>query len=463
MNCNLRIEIDDTVEDITLKQPNPKEVVWIGNVHNDNNEDYAIQIKVTNKDDENFFEVKIGKDIKNSVDDIKEQFDEFYLEFQKQLLSTGADGIEPDDENDDNGEEKPYDPDLIRVDPKQFMLMYLYEMMTPKENEVDLDLAPDFQRNFVWDLKRQSRLIESLLLRIPLPVFYFAETEDNGLQVIDGLQRLTTLKNFLSNKFKLKDLEYLKDDCDGRLYKTLDKKYIRRLDQTQIFANVIDLRTPSKVKFDIFKRINTGGRALNNQEIRNCLSTPKVRKFLRDLAISKEFKDATGGSVKQTRFADQELVLRFIAFYLVKKEKIKDLVYKGKVETLLDTTLDILNKSSTTKLVRYAEKFNIAMNNAFHLFGKYAFRKFNRLHIENDRRPLINKSLFVTFSVELSDYTYFTDRSLKNKLIKIILKEIENNKLYDSYLTTGTSDELRLNYTFQKANELIKKVMTNDK
>ena len=109
-----------------------------------------------------------------------------------------------DSESSDTLESNPYNPDDIKVHSKQFSIKLIYEMI---ENE-DIDLNPEFQRHFVWNSKQKSRLIESILLRIPLPMFYFAEDEDGKISVVDGLQRLTTIKEFMDNKFPLKNLEY---------------------------------------------------------------------------------------------------------------------------------------------------------------------------------------------------------------------------------------------------------------
>jgi uncharacterized protein with ParB-like and HNH nuclease domain len=132
--------------------------------------------------------------------------------------------------------------------------------------EGDLELAPDFQRKKVWGPVQKSRLIESILLRIPLPAFYFSSDEQGLLQVVDGLQRLSTINDFVNGKFVLNGLEYLQKDVGGKRFETLPANWSRRVYSTQIIANVVDPQTPDQVKFDIFKRINTGGSPLNAQE-----------------------------------------------------------------------------------------------------------------------------------------------------------------------------------------------------
>lgn len=191
------------------------------------------------------------------------------------MLENDIAGIENGEKDEDQEAEelsKTCDPELIRVETRYMSISYVYEMMTGEGLQKDLDLSSDFERNFVWtDVTQKSRLIESILLRIPLPAFYLFQNNEGVLKVVDGVQRLNVIKIFLSNEFKLKNLEYL-EDCEGCFFnkegaRNLNQKYVRRILQTQLYINIIDPQTPQKVKFDIFKRINNGGKPLNNQEI----------------------------------------------------------------------------------------------------------------------------------------------------------------------------------------------------
>lgn len=286
--------------------------------------------------------VSKGRNIVDSEHELRHRFEERLFEENMKTTIDQRDGFDDAVESEGNSTEtfNPYDPKLIRVDTKTFSIGQIYTMI----NDGDIDLSPDFQRGFVWtDITRKSRLIESLLLRIPLPVFYFAQDEEGLFQVVDGVQRLTVIKSFLNNEFKLKNLEYL-SECEGQWYKnkalskelSLSGMFSRRIEQTQLYINVIDPQTPGKVKYDIFKRINTGGKALNNQEIRNCLANRRTREFLHSLSRSDEFIKATRGSVSPVRMADEELILRFIAFYLIDTGLSDSQEYKGGMDELLD-------------------------------------------------------------------------------------------------------------------------------
>ena len=368
-------------------------------------------------------------------------------------LETAANGFDDADESEfGTNEIDPYDPKLIRVDPKNFSVQMVIDMI----NNSEIDLSPAFQRRFVWnDITRKSRLIESLLLRIPIPVFYFAQDEEGLFQVVDGVQRLTVLKSFMNNEFKLKNLEYLKD-CEGKWYKkdkfledSLDSLYTRRIEQTQLFINIIDPQTPGKVKYDIFRRINTGGKELNNQEIRNCLANAKTRELLRELAGSSSFKKATRGSVKPTRMADEELVLRFVAFYLIDNEKSSVKEYKGGMDSLLDSTVEVLNKEKNNSLFLEIRKaFLCSMNNAYYIFGDKAFRKAN----------YINKSLFLGLSRVLCQYSEEEVKQMDTADIsERISQALDVGGDLWNPLSMGTNDAKNISTVY----EYIKKIMEN--
>ena len=180
-----------------------------------------------------------------------------------------------------------------------------------------------------------------------------AENQDGKFHVVDGLQRLTVISQYMNNEFPLRSLEYLKKErgheVEGRYFKEDGKKkgisteYVGRISRTQINLNIIEKSSPTKVKYDIFRRINTAGKPLNNQEIRNCLAEPHVRNLLNELGKSIDFRLATDESVKTIRMDAQELVLRFIAFYYNSLEG-NEWPYNGNMQSFLNETVERLNK-----------------------------------------------------------------------------------------------------------------------
>ena len=240
-------------------------------------------------------------------------------------------------------EHNPYDPEEIKVRTDKIPITLIFQMI----EKGDIDLNPDFQRHLVWDQIQKSRLIESILLRIPLPMFYFAEDKEGKLSVVDGLQRISAIKDFMDNKFPLRDLQYLENTCGNKFYTTqgkktgIDAKYYRWFNLTNLSANIIDPSSPYQVKYDIFRRINTGGKPLNNQEIRNCLTGHGLRETLKEMSSMEAFKIATDYSIRTKRMEDQEIALRFLMFYtkVTQEENIDS--YNGYMDMSLDEYTEI--------------------------------------------------------------------------------------------------------------------------
>jgi hypothetical protein len=220
----------------------------------------------------------------------------------------------------------PFDPDLIEVTTKTMTI----DLILARIGTGAIDLQPDFQRRWgIWSIRRQSRLIESLLLRIPLPTFYAAEDENENWEVVDGIQRLSTVARFIdpvliqNDGFALEGLEYL-HEFERKRYDGLTLRLQRRLRETELVVHLIRHGTPLDVKFNIFARLNTGGMALTGQELRHAIIPGRARKLLEEWAGSSHFIVATDDSVRDDRMEDRELVLRFIAFWMTPYSEYRD-------------------------------------------------------------------------------------------------------------------------------------------
>lgn len=404
--------------------------------------------------EENIFKIVSQREVEETEDDLRDKLNDLAIRVVESIqmgIDLSAVSLSK------RALEKPYNPDQIRVESKTFSIRLIYDMI----KDGDLDLSPDFQRNIVWDSFRKSRLIESILLRIPLPMFYFSQDEEGKLFVVDGLQRLTAIKEFMDNKLVLRDLEYLSGTCEGKTYNRdnnkIEEKYYRWFNMTQLSVNVIDPQSPSKVKYDIFRRLNTGGRPLNAQELRNCLAKERVRKALREMAALSSFKRATGSSISDVRMDAQELALRFIFFrFHYKKGAIRK--YTGNMDLDLDEFVDLLNKMGDFEFDKYVTEFDSAMKISRHLFGRHAYRKVY-VNTHNDSpRSLVNKALFVSWSVLLADYDYNSIKKNieKNSFIPILGKQISNDYDYYRALSYGTNGRWNILKAFDVAEEIIR-------
>lgn len=458
LSLNILDTDQETINVTLLSEEKDNKIIWKKAEEYPVGPEYLLEI-TTDSAMKNVNEVKKGYNIIESENNIKQQFIEnlFALDILKQ--EDEIDGFEHTHnyvEEEEEVDSDPYDPKLIRVDPKNFPIEQVEGMIQIG----DMDISPEFQREFVWnDITRKSRLIESLLLRIPLPMFYVSQNTEGIFSVVDGIQRLNVIHSFMNNEFRLKNLEYLKD-CEGKWYMaegkapshSLQPIYVRRIKQTQLYFNVIDPQTPEKVKFDIFKRINTGGKSLNAQEIRNCLANKSTRDFISKLSGTEEFLKATRGSISSIRMADKEIILRFIAFYLLDNLIINKKEYRGGMDTFLDEALEFLNKVKDYQLFYEIESaFVKAMKNAFILFDDRAFRKTN----------YINKSLFLALSRVLYKYDTSKIESLNigEEVKKALEKEIDNNYKFSNALSMGTNDARNVEQSYTTVMQLMERYL----
>lgn len=357
-------------------------------------------------------------------------------------------GVDPDE---DESIIKPFDPELIRVETRPMTIDLLLQRIKYEE----LDLAPDFQRKGgIWNNRTKSRLIESILIRIPLPAFYMDATDENKWVVIDGLQRLTSLNMFVNDQsLKLSELEFL-TQLENSTFQELPRNLQRRIIETQVTVYLIEKGTPSAVKFNIFKRINTGGLPLSLQEIRHALNQGKSTKLLEKLSELSEFKQATDGRIESDRMTDREFILRFLAFLIRPYTEYKAVEF----DSFLSDVMADINEMTEEHVNALEEKFKTAMSAAYKIFGNDAFRKRRK---KGAPRSLINKALFESWSVSLSELTSEQIKNLigrKDTLIDSFIA-LMNTSDFESSISQGTGDSRKVKRRFSAIEQLIQEVL----
>lgn len=214
------------------------------------------------------------------------------------------------------------------------------ESLHGKYKRGKLIIQPDFQRHFVWDAKKSSRLIESALLDIPLPVIYLSEEKDGNEYVIDGQQRLTAFFSFIDGKFpdgKDFNLSGLKviTEVNKKSYKEINDELQDKIRYCKIRTITFRRESESDLKFEIFERLNTGAVSLNDHELRNCIYRGQFNKVLKELSTDNDFTYLLGLKSLDKRMKDVELVLRFASFYLNTY-----LNYKPPMRSFLNKTME---------------------------------------------------------------------------------------------------------------------------
>jgi transcriptional regulator with XRE-family HTH domain len=291
------------------------------------------------------------------------------------------------------GDEYPLDAVFVRTDQRTA------SEVVKRIRQGRYDLNPDFQRDFVWDIVKRSRLIESCTMRIPLPVFYVAEAPDGKIIVVDGLQRLSTFNQFLNNEFKLgfpKSEDVPPHPLEGKYFKDLDLKLQERIEDTQLTLYILDSKAPERAKLDIFERVNNG-EPLTRQQMRNCLYNGPATIWLKEASLTPIFLEATGQSLDAKRMRDREAINRFCAFSIIGWQQYKS----GDMDTYLADALERMNKMNDYERQALRAGLERSLRVNFSLFGRHAFRKSLTGESGGDR-SVLNIALFDVCSVILA-------------------------------------------------------------
>lgn len=362
-------------------------------------------------------------------------------------------------ENDEELEQLEYSGEsplfeTVHVTKKDFSIYELYR----KYNKGQLILEVDFQRSRVWTNKQKCELIESILMGLPLPIFYLKQMDNATYVIVDGKQRLSTLFEFLNNKFTLKALKILKF-LNGKKFEDLADDlavYQSQIEDYQLYSHIILPPTPDKILFDIFDRVNRGGTQLNKQEIRNALYHGSGLDMIKEITKSNEFIKVTHiKPQKDIRMKGSYLITRFLAFYMYFRGEFGEYEYKGDIDELIEITLEKLNNEDDEKLKKRQLAILECLSVSQKIFVNGAFRK-----ELNSSKP-INMNIFETS-------LYFVDLLIKSKTpiecerVCFEFKKMIMGEEYLEYIGNSRDNPVKVNGRFKMVEELYGEIK-NDK
>ncbi len=349
--------------------------------------------------------------------------------------------------------ERPFNPSQIDISTKNPTIDLLVKRL--KSEPPEIDLYPDFQRkDDLWDAGKQSRLIESLLIKFPLPAFYFDGTDNNNWLVVDGLQRLSAIRNFMINKtLKLTSLEFLKK-LEGDGFDDLPRNLQRQIEETQVTAYIINPGTPAEVKFNIFRRVNTGGLIMEPQEIRHAMNQGLPAVLVKELAQTQEFIEATQKAISPNRMLDREFVTRFVSFYMNDYRN-----YVPDLDTFMNSSMSAIKKLTDKEREKMKADFKSAMILSKEIFKNWAFRKSDKYP---EKRKPINKALFEVWSVSLAKMDEKQRETIKEKKEILFDKSVDLVKedlTFFNSITTSTGNKTSVAYRFSSIEKIIQETL----
>jgi 5-methylcytosine-specific restriction endonuclease McrA len=354
--------------------------------------------------------------------------EENLVEHPMVISRASEDEFEPEVDDDEEQEIKS-DDHPVSSDSRDWTILSLQD----KVNRGQLILQPEYQREYVWKLKPElpSRLIESLLLQIPIPPIYFGKVIGGHMEIIDGQQRLTTLLNFVANKFPLQKLRGM-NSLNGKMFKDLPQQHQEKILDSPIRSIVIDAAKNMELRYEIFERLNRGSMQLNEQEIRNCVSRGPFNDLLMELEKDPIWRKVKGGTDPEGRFKEREMILRFFAF----ANRLQQ--YTGSLKRFLNEYMGPYAPKEPQDIKNHINLFKQTVQNIYAVFGKESARlyeitpesndgswdkKFSVTAFDMQAAALMNRSTAKVQQAseqirELFIYTMLTDTELRDAISK---------------------------------------------
>jgi hypothetical protein len=328
-----------------------------------------------------------------------------------------------------------------------------------------LILQPEFQRYYVWDIKKATQLIESALLDIPIPTIYTSEDASGNEIVIDGQQRLSSFFSFIDGRFadgrifKLTGLNAL-TQLEGKSYGELETFNQKKIQKHPMRKIMFKKESDPGLKYEIFRRLNSGAVQLNHQELRNCVFRGRYNDLLKELAKNKDYLKLLGRDKPHSRMIDVELILRFAAFY-----HSTYMNYDPPMKIFLDKDMDTFKDITNDRAKDLENDFKKAVSIAMSMFGENAFKRFTAGN-ENERNGEWGK----TFNASLFDIVMFAfSKNEKNTLMRNLdrIKEsllflMTEDQEFISAIEISTSSKKAVKTRFEKFRKEIDDIIGRD-
>lgn len=313
-----------------------------------------------------------------------------------------------------------------------------------------IDISPKYQRRERWDSKKESDLIESFLLNIPVPPIYLAEDEYGTYSVIDGKQRLTAITNFLTGVLKLNNLERFKE-LEGFTFNELPKALKNALSIRPYLRVVTILKqSDSELKHEVFLRLNKAGVALNSQEIRNVAFRGKFNDMLFKLASNEQFSALLKSDDKKGKVYREMIDVQFVLRFFTVKHTWEN--FPGNMDMAMDSFMRDFYRSNDNEVASYSEDFNRALRSCIAIWGDKSFMKPNASR----------KVLQGFFDIQMVCVSMLSDTQLNRAIVekeqvkKRLEEELDINEDFLKSVSQFTSNPKAVKYRIQHFLSVIK-------
>lgn len=311
----------------------------------------------------------------------------------------------------------------------------------------DIITNPEYQRKYVYDDKRASKLVESILLGIPIPIIYLCEEEDGTLSVIDGQQRIISFVRYMKNEYPLDKLTKL-TDLNGLYYKDLEKR-IQRLLKSKTLKAITISKDSKELKYEIFSRLNLGAVKLKDQEVRNCIYRGSFNNMLKDIAESNKnlsilFHD------ENKRSSYEERILRFFALR-------NYLELHGTFKLVMNSYMEQHQNDDEIQISKFKSQYNALIDIIKQILGDDAF-----FSLSKDKRKKFNGAVYDSIIIPFSYFSSKVLMSHADELRAEINNLKETNSEYQSNTYVGTNAGPRVRGRIEQVMGVIKKVVSTE-